>query len=100
VESEIDKRALVEEAVPMKIQSCVFNMDTGWVELKYPDGTMLSIDCTAVENEVSDNMRQRSELDWLVYNDPVGYAELVLGGDVESYLKDVSSPYSSIGWNE
>ena len=84
----------------MKIQSCAFNMDTGCVELKYADGTVISIDCTAVENEVSDNMRQRSELDWLVYNDPAGYANLILGGDIKSYLQDVTSPYSSIEWSE
>ena len=40
----------------MKILSCVFNMDTACVELKMADGTMISIDCTAVENEVADNM--------------------------------------------
>ncbi len=84
----------------MKIQSCAFNMDTGCVELKYADGAMISIDCTAVENEVTDNMRQRSELDWLVYNNPVGYANLILGGGIKSYLQDVTSPYSSIGWSE
>ncbi len=65
-------------------------MDTGCVELKYVDGTMISIDCTAVEDEVANNMYQRSELDWLVYNDPVGYADLVLNGDPEGYLKAVT----------
>ena len=47
----------------MKILSCEFNIDTACVELKLADGTMISIDCTAVENEVADNMYQRSELD-------------------------------------
>ncbi len=72
------------------LKSCEFNMDTGCVELKYVDGAMISIDCTAVENEVAHNMYQRSELDWLVYNDPVGYAELVLNGNPEQYLKAVT----------
>lgn len=49
-------------------------MDTGCVELKYADGSMIAIDCTAVENEVADNMYQRSELDYLIYNDPAAYA--------------------------
>ena len=74
----------------MKILSCVFNMDTACVELKMADGTMISIDCTAVENEVADNMYQRSELDYLIYNDPVGYADLILNGDPETYLKTVT----------
>ena len=54
-----------------KLLSCVFNMDTGCVELLFSDCTMLSIDCTAVEKEIADNMYQRSELDYLIYNDPV-----------------------------
>ncbi|MFI3293915.1 MAG: DUF6061 family protein [Rikenellaceae bacterium] len=70
--------------------SCAFNIDTACVEVKYADGTMISIDCTAVEYEVADNMYQRSELDWLVYNDPVGYAELILNGEPEEYLKAVT----------
>ena len=74
----------------MKILSCAFNMDTACVELKMADGTMISINCTAVENEVADNMYQRSELDYLIYNDPVAYAELILNGDPEKYLKTVT----------
>ena len=61
--------------------SCEFNMDTACVELRYLDGSMISIDCTAVETEVADNMYQRSELDYLIYNDPAAYADLILNGD-------------------
>ena len=71
----------------MKILSCAFNMDTACVELKIADGTMISIDCTAVENEIADNMYQRSELDWLIYNAPLEYAQLVLNGDLEKYIQ-------------
>ena len=74
----------------MKILSCEFNIDTACVELKLADGTMISIDCTAVENEVADNMYQRSELDWLIYNAPMEYADLILNGDPEKYLKTVT----------
>lgn len=74
----------------MKILSYEFNIDTACVELKLADGTMLSIDCTAVENEVADNMYQRSELDWLIYNTPIEYANLILNGDPEKYLKTVT----------
>lgn len=73
-----------------KIVSCEFNMDTACVELRLEDGTLLSIDCTAVENEVANSMYQRSELDWLIYNDPLAYAELILNGDPETYLKSVT----------
>lgn len=66
-----------------KILSCEFNLDTACVELHLEDGTLLSIDCTAVENEVANGMYQRSELDWLIYNNPLAYAELILNGDPE-----------------
>ena len=70
-----------------KLLSCEFNMDTACVELKYADGTALSIDCIAVETEVARNMFERSVLDYLIYNDPLSYADLVLNGDVEDYLE-------------
>ena len=63
--------------------SCEFNMDTACVELKFNDGSMIAIDTIAVENEVADNMYQRSELDWLIYNAPLEYADLILNGDPE-----------------
>ena len=70
--------------------SCEFNMDTACVELKFTDGRMISIDTIAVENEVADNMYQRSELDYLIYNAPLEYADLILNGDLVKYLKTVT----------
>lgn len=70
--------------------SCEFNIDTACVELKYANGSMISIDTIAVENEVADNMYERSELDWLIFNAPVEYADLVLNGDPVKYLKTVT----------
>ena len=68
--------------------SCEFNIDTARVELKYSDGSMLVIDCDAVEDEYAKTIRHRSALDYLVYNAPLEYADLVLCGDVEEYLKN------------
>ena len=73
-----------------KILSCEFNPDTACVELRLDDETLIPIDCTAVENEVADNLYERSELDYLIYNDPLAYADLVLNGDVEAYLNAVT----------
>ena len=73
-----------------RLISCEFNMDTACVELKFVDGSMISIDTIAVENEVADNMYQRSELDYLIYNAPLEYADLILNGDPETYLKNVT----------
>ena len=58
--------------------SCAYNMDNCCVELKFSDGRMIAIDTIAVENEIADNMYQRSELDYLIYNDPIAYADLDL----------------------
>ena len=70
--------------------SCAYNMDNCCVELKFTDGSMIAIDTIAVENEVACNMYERSELDYLIYNGPIGYADLVLNGDSEAYLKAVT----------
>lgn len=70
-----------------KLISCEYNMDTACVELKYSDGSLISIDTIAVENEFADNMYQRSELDWLIYNKPLEYAQLVLEGDPKTYVQ-------------
>ena len=67
-----------------------FNMDTTCVELKFLDDSMIAMDTIAVENEITNNMYQRSELDYLIYNDPIGYADLILNGDPEIYLKTVT----------
>ena len=72
-------------------RTCHFNMDTGCVELLLRDGRMISIDCTEVENALDVTMAQRSELDYLIYNDPLGYADLILNGDLEEYLGTVIS---------
>lgn len=50
---------------------------------------MISIDTIVVEGEVTDNLYQHSEIDCLAYNDPVIYADLILNGDPEVYLKAV-----------
>ena len=70
-------------------------MDTGCVELLLQDGRMISIDCTGAEDALDVTMAQRSELDYLSYNDPLGYADLVLNGDPEGYLKIVGGSHGS-----
>ena len=71
-------------------RACKFNMDTGCVELLLRDGRMISIDCTRVEDALNVTMAQRSELDYLIYNDPLAYADLILNSEPEEYLKNVA----------
>ena len=69
-----------------KLLSCRYNMDTNRAEARFEDETVLSIDCAAVEDEYGNTLAQRAELDWPLYNKPLEYAQLVLGGGMEHYL--------------
>lgn len=53
---------------------------TAYVEPRFSDGSRININTVGVENAVAANLYQRSELDWLIYNKPLEYAQLVLGG--------------------
>ena len=85
-----NKFSRMEDDTMRRYLSCAFNMDTGCAELHCADGTRIYIDCTAVENELADNRFERLELDFLIYNDPWGYADLILNGNPETYLKTVT----------
>ena len=74
-----------------KILSCELNIDTACVELRLEDGALLSIDCTAVENEVANSTYQRPGQDWLIYNDTLAYAELILNEESVGYLKTMTT---------
>ena len=74
-----------------KLISCHYNMDTNRVEARFEDGTTLAIDCIAVEDEYGNTPAQRAELDWLLYNKPLEYAQMVLSGEIEHYL--------TLGWD-
>ena len=69
-----------------KLLSCRFNMDTNRVEARFKDETTLAINCIAIENEYGNTPAQRAELEWLLYNRPLEYAQLVLSGEIEHYL--------------
>ena len=69
-----------------KLLSCSFNMDTDRVEARFEDGTTVAIDCATVEDEYGNTPAQRAELDWLLWNKPLEYAQLALGGEIERYL--------------
>ena len=74
-------------------RACSFNMDTGCVELTLQDGRKISIDCTGVEEALDVTMEQRTELDYLIYNDPLAYAELILNGNPKEYLKNAAGSH-------
>ena len=69
-----------------KLLSCRYNMDIGRVEARFADGSAVAIDCIAIEDEYGNTPAQRAELDWLLYNRPLEYAQLVLSDKMEHYL--------------
>ena len=74
--------------------SCKFNIETACVELLYADGEVLSIYTPSIEDSFDTTIAMRAEMDWLIYNDPLSYAEMVLDGSLESYLRRVSGKHS------
>lgn len=86
------------QIIKNNILSCEFNIDTACVEVKLTDGSMVSIDCIEVENEYTNNMYETSELDYLIYNEPLSYVELLLSGKMEEYLWN-STDYTSLSDN-
>ena len=73
----------------MYFQNCRFDFDTNRVVAVLSNGSVLSIDCIAVENELAETWLDRRELDFLIYNEPESYVELILTGRMEEYLNTV-----------
>ena len=72
---------------PIGIIYSEYDMDSGYVYAKFITGDIVLIDCDEIEKAYANNMYERSELDYLIYNDPASYVELVLGNDVEKHLR-------------
>ena len=73
----------------MFFHKCFFDFDANRVEAILSDGSRLSIDCIAVENELAETWLDRRELDFLIYNEPESYVELILTGRMAEYLNTV-----------
>ena len=71
----------------MKQFTCEYNIDTACVELRRGSTVILAVDCIAVEDQLARNLYERSTLDYLIYNAPLEYLELVLSGEIEGYLR-------------
>ena len=76
-----------------KLLSCQYNMDTNRMEARFADGSTIAIDCIAIEDEYGNAPAQRAELDWLLYNKPLEYIQLILAGDPKEYLKNVTGSH-------
>ena len=74
-------------------RACKFNMDAGCVELLLRDGRKIFIGCTGVEDALDVTVAQQTELDYLIYNDPLAYAELILNCKPEEYLRNMTGSH-------
>lgn len=85
---------------PIGIILVEYDMDSGYVYAKFISGDIILIDCDGIEKMYANNLYERSELDCLIYNDPASYVELILGKEVENYLKKITryTPLSSLHW--
>ena len=72
-----------------------YDMDSGYVYAWTEEHKLILIDCDTVEKNYANNMYQRSELDYLIYNDPKAYAELILEDNPALYLK-TSTDYTCL----
>lgn len=77
------------------IKSCKFNIDTACVEVNLIHGSIVSINCDVVEAEYANNMYEVSELDYLIYNEPMSYVKLLLSGKMSEYLRN-STDYTPL----
>ena len=73
----------------MTLYTAFYDMDTNCVNAWLTDRSIVTIDCQKVEDTFANNMYERSELDYLLFNDPATYADLVLNDDPGRYLKAV-----------
>ena len=78
----------------MTIKSCQYNDDTGTIDIICSDGAKISLKCSEIEAELDTTIQSRSKLDWLIDNEPMTYAELVLSGNMQDYLNRIDKSYS------
>ena len=71
------------------LYTAFYDMDSNCVNAWLTDRSIVTIDCQKVEGTFANNMYERSELDYLLFNDPATYADLVLNEDPGRYLKAV-----------
>lgn len=82
-----------------KVKNCQFNIDTAMVDVVFENGDTISIYTVDVENEFCTTMASRSKLDWLIYNEPLTYVNLILSGEMQEYLYSVSNSQNGIESN-
>ncbi|HIS16328.1 MAG TPA: hypothetical protein IAD40_07755 [Candidatus Scatomorpha merdavium] len=76
-----------------KLTPCEFNIDSACVELRYTDGEALSLYTPGIEDSFDTTQPMRTEMDWLIYNAPLEYAQMALDGTLERYLREAAGTH-------
>lgn len=79
-----------------KLISCEFNIDTACVELRYIDGEALSLYTPGIEDSFDTTLPMRTELDWLIYNAPLEYAQMALDSLLEQHLREAAGAHHGL----
>ena len=77
----------------MKLTHYTFNIDAASVELRFSDGTQISIYTPRGRDDICPTIPMQTEIDWLIYNKPLTYARLVFSGELEQYAKDMAGTH-------
>lgn len=76
-----------------KLLSCRFNIDTASVEIRHTDSSQISIYTLGVDDEICPTVPMQTEIDWLIYNEPATYANLVFSGELEQYARNMAGTH-------
>jgi len=76
-----------------KLLSCRFNIDTASVEIRYTDGSQICIYTSGMDDEICPTVPMQTEIDWLIYNEPATYVNLVFSGELEQYARDMAGTH-------
>ncbi|MCD7919852.1 MAG: DUF6061 family protein [Clostridiales bacterium] len=76
-----------------KLLSCRFNINTASVEIRYTDGSQIIIYTPGVDDEICPTVPMQTEIDWLIYNKPATYVNLVFSGELEQYARDMAGTH-------
>lgn len=74
-----------EEYSQENIADCGYNMDNGYVEVRFLDGSVLKLKCEEVEAGLYTTEQSFAKLHKLLDNKPVEYVAMALSGELQAY---------------
>ncbi len=81
----MDNRNEGEAYSQENIVDCGYNMDNGYVEVRFLDGNILKIKCEEVEAGLHTTEQSLAKLHKLLDSKPVEYVAMALSGELQAY---------------